>query len=324
MPAGNFKCIALVGLGLLVAGSWRGLNAAEPQGSAKPTSPALNTPEGPVSIFPAEHPWNTAVTGNAVHRLSAVYLQRVGLDKPLHPDFGVTWKGAPNGIPYVVAPAETPLVPVRFTYADESDPGPYPVPANAPIEGGPRGDGDRHVIVIDPKRQKLYELFNAFPEGRGWKADSGAIFNLQTGELRPKGWTSADAAGLPIFPGLVRYDEVVVNQSILHALRFTVKQTQRGYISPATHFASNSKDDALMPMGLRVRLKQSVPIDQFPPAARVILTALKTYGMLVADNGGDFFLSGAPDPRWDTEQLATLKRIKVRDFEVVDTGEIER
>ena len=214
-------------------------------------------------------------------------------------------------------------VPVRFQYPDESDPGPYPVPADAPIEGGPRGTGDRHVLVLDRASWKLYELFDAHPDGHGgWRAGSGAIFDLGSNKLRRAGWTSADAAGLPILPGLVRYDEAVEQKAIKHALRFTVVKSRRAYVRPATHFASPHKDENLPPMGMRVRLKGDYDISGFPPEVKVILQALKTYGMFVADNGSNWFISGAPDPRWNDDGLHAIKKVKGRDLEVVRMGAI--
>jgi hypothetical protein len=275
-------------------------------------------------VFPEDNPWNRDVSRDPVDPHSAAILARVGLGKPLHPDFGTVYQGVPNGIPYVVVPGTQPRVPVRFRYADESDPGPYPIPPDAPVEGGPNGRGDRHVLVIDRDRWVLYELFSARPDpgGKGWSAGSGAVFDLNANRDRPAGWTSADAAGLPVFPGLVRFDEVGVQKVVRHAFRFTVVRSRRGYVAPARHFASRHTDEDLPPMGMRVRLKSSYDISRFPPQARVILQALKTHGMLLADNGGDWFLSGAPDPYWDDEDLATLKRVKVRDFEVVRMGDV--
>jgi hypothetical protein len=275
-------------------------------------------------VFPPDNPWNQDVSGRSVDPLSDRILRRVGLDKPLHPDFGTVYGGRPNGIPYVVVPGTQPKVPVSFQYPDESDPGPYPIPPDAPIEGGPDARGDRHVLVIDRDHGKLYELFSArpVPGGRGWRAGSGAVFDLNANAPRPAGWTSADAAGLPVFPGLVRYDEVVEQGAVRHAFRFTVRRTRRGYVAPARHFASRLDDVDLPPMGMRVRLKASYNVGRFPPQARAVLRALQTHGMLLADNGGDWFLSGAPDPRWDDDDLSTLKRVKVRDFEVVAMGEV--
>ena len=272
--------------------------------------------------FPDDNPWNRDISQEPVDPNSDAIIASIGLAKSLHPDFGTVYQGAPSGIPYIVVDSQQPRVPVNFQYADESDPGPYPIPANAPIEGGPTAKGDRHVLVIERDTWKLYETFSSFPHdgGKSWKAGSGAVFDLNSNKLRPAGWTSADAAGLPIFPGLVRYDEVMEQKAILHALRFTVVKSRHAYVSPATHFASPHKDANLPPMGMRARLKASVNISKFAPPVRVILTALQRYGMIVADNGSDWFLSGAPDPRWNDEEIHTMKRIKGRDFEVVKMG----
>lgn len=282
----------------------------------------LKTKYGDVEIFPHDNPWNQDVSKLPVHPKSREYLESVGMDKNLHPDFGTVWNGAPNGIPFVVVNGSQLKVPVKFEYADESDPGPYPIPPDAPIEGGPKSDGDRHILVIDATNKKLYETFSTYSDGKGWRAGSGAIFDLTSNKLRPAGWTSADAAGLPVFPGLVRYDEAVEQKEIRHALRFTVRKTQRGYIAPATHWASRSKDRNLPPMGLHVRLKADYDTSKFPAEAQVILKCLKTYGMLLADNGGDWFISGAPDARWNDEAVRTLKRVKGRDLEAVFSGEL--
>ena len=240
-------------------------------------------------------------------------------NKPLHPDFGPVWEGVPIGIPYVVVPGTQKKVPVAFKYADESDSGPYPIPPDAPIEGGPNGDGDRHILVLDRDNWILYEVFNAFPERNGaWKADSGAVWDLKKNQVRPDRWTSADAAGLPILPGLLRYDEVVGAQAVEHALRFTLAKSRRAYVPPASHWASDSFDENLPPMGMRVRLKAGYDISGFAPQVQVILRALKKYGMILADNGSDNFLSGAPDPRWDPDILRQLKRVTTKDLEVVE------
>jgi hypothetical protein len=274
-------------------------------------------------LFPADNPWNQDVSGEPVDPNSANLIAGMGLNAPLHPDFGTVWNGAPNGIPYVVVSGAQTKVPITFdAYGDESDPGPYPVPPDAPVEGGPGGTGDRHVIVIDRDNWKLYELYRAFPDGAGWRAESGAVFDLNSNALRPAGWTSADAAGLPVFPGLVRYDEVFGRGEITHALRFTAARTRRAYVHPARHFASSSTDPNLPPMGMRVRLKASVDIAGYPPAMRVILRALKRYGMILADNGSNWYVSGAPDPRWDDSELNTLKALKGSDFEVVRMGTV--
>ncbi len=277
-------------------------------------------------LFPADNPWNTDVSGYPVHPDSDVFIDSIGRGTGLHPDFGTVWQGAPIGIPYVIVPASQPKVPVTFRYGDESDPGPYPLPPDAPIEGGPDGDGDRHVLAWDQEGCVLYELFDAHPQGGGasWRAGSGAIFDLRSNALRPDGWTSADAAGLPILPGLARYDEIVTEGVLDHALRFTVSRSQRAYVHPATHFASSSDDPALPPMGLRVRLKASVDCSGLSSEVQVICAGLKTYGMLVADNGSDWYVSGAPDPRWDDDALRDLGALTGDDFEVVDTGPLRR
>jgi hypothetical protein len=212
---------------------------------------------------------------------------------------------------------------MAFTWPDECDPGPYPFPPDAPIEGGPKPDGDRHVIVLDRDNCRLYEGHNCWYVGPGWKCDSGATFDLRSNRLRPNGWTSADAAGLPIFPGLVRRDEVAQGQ-IRHALRFTVRKTQRAFVHPATHWASDDRNPDLPPMGLRVRLKADYDISRFRGASRIILEALRKYGMFVADNGSDWFISGEANPAWDDEDLAQLKRVPASAFEVVKTGQIHR
>ena len=276
-------------------------------------------------LFPSDNPWNQDVSGLPVDPNSAALIASIGLNTGLHPDFGTVYNGAPNGIPYVVVSGTQSRVAINFTaYGDESDPGPYPVPANAPIEGGPGSNGDRHVLVIDRDNWKLYELGRAFPIGNGasWNADCGAIFDLNSNALRPAGWTSADAAGLPIFPGLVRYDEVFEQGVITHALRFTVHNSRRAYVHPARHWASSNTSPNLPPMGMRVRLKQAFDISGFSPAMQVILRAMKKHGMIVADNGSNWYFSGAPDPRWNDDELSTLNTIKGSNFEVVQMGTI--
>ena len=274
-------------------------------------------------VFPADNPWNTDISSYPVHPDSAAFIRSIGRDDPLHPNFGTVWEGAPNGIPYRVVGAGQAMVPVIYTaYGDESDPGPFPIPDDAPVEGGDGSDGDRHVIVVDRDNRVLYELYRAFKVSGGWQAESGAKWRLDSNDVRPKYWTSADAAGLPIFPGLVRYLEVQAG-AITHALRFTVSRSQRGFIHPASHFASSSSDLSLPPMGLRLRLKAGVDISGFSAMNQVILLALKKYGMIVADNGGDWFLCGAPDSRWGDDDLRQLQRIRGHDFEAIDTGPIE-
>jgi hypothetical protein len=278
-----------------------------------------DTPELPDQrVFPPDNPWNRDISADPVDPNSDNLIAACGASRELHPDFGTTYEGVPWGIPFVTVRGDQPRVPVEFAYDDESDPGPYPIPPDAPIEGGPDADGDRHVIVVDIDNWMLYELFDAHPvnDGEGWTAGSGAIFDLRSNDLRPEGWTSADAAGLPIFPGLVRYDEVAAGE-ITHAVRFTCPQTRRAYVPPARHYASSNTSPDLPPMGMRVRLKADVDISAFPEDVRVILTALKRYGMFLADNGGGFFVSGAPDPRWNDENINLLKQIRGSDFEVV-------
>jgi hypothetical protein len=274
-------------------------------------------------FFPADNPWNQDISREPADKDSGILIASIGLDKSLHPDFGTVYRGNPIGYPYVVVPGTQPKVPIRFTaYGGESEPGPYPIPLDAPVEGGANSDGDRHVLVLDRDNWKLYELFRSFREGKGWRADSGAVFDLSTNNLRPAGWTSANAAGLPMLPGLVRYDEAVEQEAIQHALAFTCRRSRRAYLDPARHFASKSNDPALPPMGMRVRLKADVDIFKFPVSARVILTALKKYGMLLADNGSDWYINGAHHPRWNDQELSSLKQIKGRDFEVVRMGHV--
>lgn len=290
---------------------------------SKTAGHVLKTEFGDLEIFPRDNPWNQDISNLPIHKNSKAWIDSIGADKPLFPCFGADYQGAPNGIPYVVVDGKHPKLFVDFEYPTESDSGPYPISKQPLIEGGPNApeDSDRHVLMIDYHDKKLYELFHVLPAGPGrWKAGSGAVFDLTSNKLRPLGWTSADAAGLPVFPGLVRYDEVMQQGEIHHALRFTVRRTQRAYILPATHFASRSKDPNLPPMGLRVRLRADYDVSRFPKPARVILTALKKYGMFLADNGSDWFITGTPDNRWNDDELHALKRVKGRDLECVETG----
>jgi hypothetical protein len=282
---------------------------------------ALRLPGAPnCPIFPANNPWNERVDDLPVAANSAQMIASIGLDTGLHPDFGSgLYDGQPIGIPFDIVSKSTPRSHVTFDYADESDHVAYPIPKAVHIEGGRNSSGDRHAILVDKSACRLYELFALYPTSSGgWKAGSGATWNLRSNHLRPAGWTSADAAGLPIFPGLARYDEVA-RGVIDHALRFTAARTRRAYIYPARHYASSSDDPSLPPMGLRVRLKASVDISGFPRQARIVLQALKTYGMILADNGSNWYISGAPDPHWSNDALHTIDRITGSDFEVVDT-----
>jgi hypothetical protein len=270
-------------------------------------------------IFPADNPWNTDISSAPVDPNSDAYMAHMnGATKFLHPDFG---SDPTYGIPYISVPGSQPKVPVTFDYADESDPGPYPIPPGAPIEGGGTG-GDQHVLVVDRDACVLYETYDSQPQSDGsWHAGSGAIFDLKSNKLRMDGWTSADAAGLPIFPGLARKEETDVG-AINHALRFTVQSTQNAFIHPATHAASSVTDPAAPPMGLRVRLKASFDLSKVTGASLVILTALKKYGMFVADNGSDWYISGETNTSWNDDDLSQIKKVPASAFEVVEVGTI--
>jgi hypothetical protein len=274
-------------------------------------------PAGPTiagcPAFPADNAWNRRVDRLPVDPRSAEIVAAIG-EGSLHADFGSgLWEGRPIGIPVTVVGRRTPRSRVAFEYAGESDRVPYPIPAGVRVEGG----GDRHAILVDRDACRLYELFALRREGGRWQAGSGALWSLRSNRLRPAGWTSADAAGLPILPGLARYDEVARGR-IAHALRFTVARTRRAYVWPARHFASSETDPSLAPMGLRLRLRADYPIGRFPPQARIVLRALREYGMLVADNGTSWMISGAPEPRWSNDQLHALHDVPGTAFEVVD------
>lgn len=306
-----------------------------------PTTTTPTTPTVPVAagngpklggcpVLPAAHSLNQDVSGLPVDARSDAYMRSIGLEDHVHPDFGAADLGqGPGGfgIPYRVVPESEPLVRTVFgDYADESDPGPYPAPLDSPVEGGPDSDGDRHVLTVQQGKCLLYEMGNAYPRDDHWEASGGAVWNLNTG-IRTTGehprWTSADAAGLPILPGLVRYDEVAAGE-IRHAVRFTISRSQRAYIAPASHWASSITDQDVPPMGLRVRMKASYDLSRFRGQSLVIATALKRYGMIVADNGSDWYISGAPDTRWDDDDLNQLKTIPGSAFEAVQTGDVVR
>jgi hypothetical protein len=266
------------------------------------------------TVFPSTNAWNTDISAAEIDPMSAQYIASIGAATGLHHDFDAIG----DGIPYIAVPKDQKPVAVNFVdYPDESDPGPYPIPDGAPVENG----GDHHVLVVDGGNCKLYELYGATKTASGWDASNGAVWDLTSNAGRMPGWTSADAAGLPIFPGLVRYDEVMAGE-IKHALRFTVVNSQKGYVAPATHFASSKTDPSLPPMGLRVRLKASVDISTYPASVQVILKAMKQYGMIVADNGSNWYVSGEPDTRWVDDDLAKISKIKGSDFEVVKHGPI--
>ncbi|MFN0074834.1 MAG: hypothetical protein ACKVVP_25440 [Chloroflexota bacterium] len=274
---------------------------------------------GGCPIFPANNVWNTRIDHLPVHARSSAWVASIGASTGLKADFASgLWEGVPIGIPYVTAPGSQPEVSVSFDYEDESDPGPYRIPADAPTEG----DDDRHVLVVDRDNCLLMELFDANQETpTAWTAGSGAIFDLRSNDLRPQGWTSTDAAGLPILPGLVRFEEVEAGE-IAHALRFTVERSQKAYLWPARHYASASTNENLPPMGARVRLKAEVDITSHPAEVQVILRALQRYGMFLADNGSNWFLSGAPDPRWNDDSLQQLRRIIGSNLEFVDASSL--
>jgi hypothetical protein len=304
-------------LGFAIAGVTLAANAPYatylPLVVGRPAVPII----GGCDVFPSDNAWNQDVSALPVDSRSANYIASInaGGKTLLHPDFG---SDPTYGIPFMVVPASQPLVPINFVeYGSESDPGPYPIPASAPVEAG----SDNHVLVVRQNECKLYELYHAAFTGPGWDAGSGAVWDLRSNALRPAGWTSADAAGLPILPGLARYDELAAGE-IRHALRFTVWRSQRGYILPATHAAGATNDPNYPPMGLRLRLKASYDISGFTGHARVILTALKTYGMIVADNGSSWFISGATDPRWNDTDLSQLKSVPGTAFEAVQTGPV--
>jgi hypothetical protein len=273
-------------------------------------------------LFPSQSVWHADVSRLPVHARSGTWMASMGRAAPLHADFGSgTWNGGLIGMPFTVVPASQPKVPVHFTYAGESDPGPYPIPADAPIEGGAQASGDRHVLVVQAGTCRLYELFDAHPDGQGWQAGSGAVYDLRANRLRPAGWTSADAAGLPILAGLVRYEEVAAGH-VDHAIRVTVNRSQASYLWPARHQAGDA-DTSLPPMGLRLRLKAGVDISGFSSQPRAILRAMRTYGLIVADNGTSGMIGGVPDPRWDNDALHQLGRLTLADFEAVDESGLQ-
>ena len=281
---------------------------------------------GGCTVFPATSVWNQRVDKLPVESDSATLIASIGLANGVHADFGSgLWDGSRIGIPYAVVHGKTTARSrLSFEYPDESDKGPYPIPANVPIEGAPGhlDSGDRHALIVDADSCRLYELYALQRSGTHWTAGSGAIFNLRSNALRPAGWTSADAAGLPILPGLARWDGDAATGAIRHALRFTAERTRRAYVYPARHYASSSTDPSLPPMGLRVRLKASIDISKLPPQARIVAQAMKTYGLILADNGSSWYVSGAPSPHWSNDQLHALGTLHGSDFEVVDTSSL--
>lgn len=310
--------LASLGLGIAALLILRGqtkVEAAEPSDQDKLLAK--------LQVFPKEDPWNTDISKEPVDPQSDTIIAKIGAARPLHPDWGTKY-----GIPFQFIDDKTPRVTPKLGYADESDKGPYPIPARPLIEGfvDPTSttEGDRHMLCIDLENKKLYELFACYLKNGQWECGSGAIFDLSKVSYgqRPKGWTSTDAAGLPVFAGLVRYDEIGIRKELTHAVRFTVRVTRRAYVAPASHFASRNTDATLPPMGMRVRLKAGFDISGYPADAQVILKGLKTYGMILADNGGDWFITGAHDPRWNDANMNTLKKVKGSDFEVVKMGAV--
>lgn len=317
-----------MGLWLGMVCSILSIGESSAQGVERLFLPLLVSPgPGPVlagcPVFPADNIWNTPIEHLPVDPRSDLYVATIGAESTVHADFGSgTWEGGLIGIPYVVVPGGQAKVAVAFEVPEESDPGPYPVPPNPPIEGGPASQGDRHILVLDQEACTLYELYYAWPRPDGsWQAYSGAVFNLQSHTLRPEGWTSADAAGLPILPGLVRWGEVSAGE-IRQALRFTAPVTRRDYVWPARHYASWRTDPQYPPMGQRFRLKAGFALSGFSPAVQVILKALKKYGMLLADNGSAWYISGVPDERWNNDHLHELHQIPGSAFEAVDTSSL--
>lgn len=275
---------------------------------------------GNCPVLPADNIWNTPIDQLPVSPNSSTYVNTIGATAGVHADFGSgSWDGELIGMPVTIVPGTQTKYPVSFTYASESDPGPYAVPLNAPVQGSPTSTGDRHVITIDVDNCILYELYAAYPQAASWQAGSGAIYNLSSNNLRVASWTSADAAGLPMFPGLVRYDEVLAGE-IRHAVEFTVPQTQKAYVWPARHQASPLTGAQYPPMGVRFRLRADFDISSFSPTNQIILRALKKYGMMIIDNGAPWFISGVHDERWNNNELHDLGRIHGSDFEVVDVS----
>jgi hypothetical protein len=303
---------------LMIAAACTPTGGGVPPRGPQPTGDQ-NGPLNGCPVFPADNAWNTAISTAPLRSNSSAIVTQVLADQPgagfLHADFG---GGGAYGIPYVTVPASMGRVPVNFTeFPAESDPGPYAAPLGAPIEGG----SDAHVIAIDRDNCQLFEMYHSSPANGSWNAGSGATWNLRSDALRPAGWTSADAAGLPIFPGLARFDEVS-NGAIHHALRFTVNQTQRGYVAPARHFASSSSNPNRPAMGMRFRLRANFDLTPYHGEALIVLQALKTYGMIVADNGTNWYVTGAADSRWNDNDLNQLKNVPGTAFDVVDTGPV--
>jgi hypothetical protein len=320
------RILAVACVLLLLTGTWVVYRRFGPWFPPRPISVRSGGKGSPViagcPIFPPDNVWNTPVDSRPVDPRSDYFIAVVGSARALHADFGAPYRGRPRGIPYMEVDGSVTPSPVVFEYGDESDRVNYPIPPHPNVEGGDLNaeNGDKHALMLDKTACKLYEIFQLGPsQGRVWPAGSGAVFDLKSNQLRPDGFTSADAAGLPILPGLVRYEEVEQGE-IRHALRFSAPKTQKRHIWPARHDASSLTAAQYPPMGLRVRLKSSFDISRFHPAYQVILIALKRYGMILADNGSAWYLSGTPDERWNNHHLdRAFRQIHGSDFEAVDT-----
>ncbi|WP_394822624.1 hypothetical protein [Pendulispora albinea] len=292
-------------------------------GQRPPNDTTSGIPSGGVlgpgcKVFPPDNPWNKDISNAEVDPNSDRYIDALGKDKKVHPDFGAEPQ---YGMPYILISGAQPRLGVTFEQHRESDPGPYPIPLNAPVEGAGEA-GDRHVLAVDRDQCMLYELYSAEVKDGAWTAYSGAVFDLKTNKLRPDGWTSADAAGLPIFPGLVRYEEAATNGEIKHALRFTGAKTQNAFVRPATHASGSTTDLNVPPMGARFRLKKTFDISKFTGVPKAVLTALARYGMFLADKGSSWYISGESNPQWTSKDLEPLKTIPGSAFEVVKIDEI--
>lgn len=324
------SAVRLLAAALLAGLAWAVPAAGIPAGAAArplawpgqvflPAAMRSGAPQiGGCAVFPPDHIWNRRVTDLPVDAHSGDYINAVGGATGLHPDFGSgLWEGYPIGIPYTTVTGAQPRAALTFTYASESDPGPYPIPPDAPVEGG----SDHHVLVVDTSNCVLYEMWDSTRQPDGsWTAGSGAVFPLGAYALRPDTWTSADAAGLPILPGLVRYDEVAAGE-IRHAVRFTAPVTRAAHVWPARHDASDETGAAYPPMGQRFRLKAGVDISGFPAPVRVIFKAFQEYGLILADNGSSWYINGVPDERWDNDMLVgAFDQLTGADFEAVDSS----
>jgi hypothetical protein len=320
-PGGAYRLALVICLAAGVAGGATGAALIAAPGTASAGTPLPGAPNCP--MFPADNVWNTNISSLPVDPHSAAWMASMdSATTNLHPDFGPSDDpSTPYGIPFTVVAPSTPLVPITFQYADESDPGPYPFNASTPIEGGAQSTGDRHALMVNPSTCTLYELYDAQYNASGSTAGSGAIWNLNSNDLRPSGWTSADAAGLPILPGLVRYDEVE-SGSITHAIRLTAESTDTSFLWPARHEAGTAGNANLPPMGARFRLKASYNISGYSAQAQVVLRAMQQYGLILADNGSNWYFGGAAEPDWPSALVNELKEVPASEFEAVDESSL--